>query len=211
MIRILLYLANMVQRSGLRVLFEGDPQFQLAGVASRLPSVGSDVAEADVLVLDEDNFSAVGLDEFLAAFTEGLPAVLVVSDNDRLVPELASLDLPGWGLLPLGAEPEELLAAGRALSEGLVVAAPGLLEPSISQLVLGTGEPAPPLLDPLTERETEVLDLLARGLPNKKIAAELFITEHTVKFHVSAICTKLGAGNRTEAVREGLRRGLVSL
>ena len=63
----------------------------------------------------------------------------------------------------------------------------------------------------LTERGTEVLQLLAQGKPNKVIAAELFITERTVKFYVSAILGKLSAGNRTEAVAIAAQRGLVKL
>jgi len=63
----------------------------------------------------------------------------------------------------------------------------------------------------LTPREIEVLELLAEGLPNKAIAARLAISDQTVKFHVSSICGKLGAANRTEAVRRALRRGLITL
>ena len=71
---------------------------------------------------------------------------------------------------------------------------------------------APPALDePLTAREREVLELLADGLSNKAIAARLAISDQTVKFHVAAICGKLGAPNRTSAVRRGIRRGLVSI
>jgi len=66
-------------------------------------------------------------------------------------------------------------------------------------------------LEPLTPREIEVLQLLAEGLPNKAIAARLGISDQTVKFHVSAICGKLGAQNRTDAVRRGVRRGLITL
>jgi DNA-binding CsgD family transcriptional regulator len=75
----------------------------------------------------------------------------------------------------------------------------------------GTSELDEPLIDPLTDRELEVLQLLARGKPNKQIALDLEISEHTVKFHISSIYTKLGAGNRTEAVRLGVRKGLVLL
>jgi DNA-binding NarL/FixJ family response regulator len=63
----------------------------------------------------------------------------------------------------------------------------------------------------LTDRESQVLQHLARGLANKQIALALSISEHTVKFHVSAIYAKLGASNRTEAVRAGVRRGLIIL
>jgi NarL family two-component system response regulator YdfI len=63
----------------------------------------------------------------------------------------------------------------------------------------------------LTTREREVLELLSRGLPNKLIARRLQISEHTVKFHVSSIYTKLGATSRTDAVSRGVRRGLITL
>lgn len=66
-------------------------------------------------------------------------------------------------------------------------------------------------VEPLTPRELEVLDLMAEGLPNKAIARRLSISDQTVKFHVSAVCGKLGASNRTDAVRRALRRGLITL
>lgn len=65
--------------------------------------------------------------------------------------------------------------------------------------------------EPLTAREVEVLERLAEGLPNKAIAARLGISDQTVKFHVASICGKLGASNRTDAVRRAVRRGLISL
>src|SRR5437868_5421985 len=65
--------------------------------------------------------------------------------------------------------------------------------------------------EPLTAREVQVLELLAEGLPNKAIAARLGISDQTVKFHVSAISGKLGAANRTDAVRRAARRGLITL
>jgi len=67
------------------------------------------------------------------------------------------------------------------------------------------------LYEALTPRELEVLEVLAEGLSNKAIASRLAITEHTVKFHVSSIFAKLGAENRTDAVRRGVRRGLITL
>jgi DNA-binding NarL/FixJ family response regulator len=67
------------------------------------------------------------------------------------------------------------------------------------------------VLEPLTPREVQVLELLAEGLPNKAIASRLDISDQTVKFHVSAICGKLGAANRTAAVRRAVRRGLITL
>jgi DNA-binding NarL/FixJ family response regulator len=65
--------------------------------------------------------------------------------------------------------------------------------------------------EPLTPREVQVLELLAEGLPNKAIAARLNISDQTVKFHVSSISGKLGAQNRTDAVRRAVRRGLITL
>jgi DNA-binding NarL/FixJ family response regulator len=72
----------------------------------------------------------------------------------------------------------------------------------------GDGEPFD---EPLTRREIEVLEHLAEGLSNKAIAARLGISDQTVKFHVASICGKLGAANRTDAVRRAVRRGLISL
>ena len=66
-------------------------------------------------------------------------------------------------------------------------------------------------VEPLTPREVQVLELLAEGLPNKAIAARLGVSDQTVKFHVASVCGKLGAANRTQAVRVAVRRGLVSL
>jgi len=66
-------------------------------------------------------------------------------------------------------------------------------------------------VDTLTPRESEVLHLIAEGLPNKQIAQKLSISEHTVKFHVNAILTKLGAQSRTEAVVRATRAGLIAL
>ena len=65
--------------------------------------------------------------------------------------------------------------------------------------------------DPLTQREIDVLQLLAEGLPNKSIAQRLGISDQTVKFHIASILAKLGASNRTDAVRLALRRGLITL
>jgi DNA-binding NarL/FixJ family response regulator len=79
------------------------------------------------------------------------------------------------------------------------------------------GGPADPrdgdaaVAEPLTARETQVLGLMAEGLPNKAIAGALGISDQTVKFHVASITAKLGATNRTDAVRLALRRGLVTL
>ena len=72
-------------------------------------------------------------------------------------------------------------------------------------------QPEPIIYEALTPRELNVLELVAEGLPNRAIAARLEISEHTVKFHVSSLFSKLGAGNRTDAVRRAVRLGLITL
>ncbi len=93
---------------------------------------------------------------------------------------------------------------------GVVVAG---LEPRAQPRHAGVAglQPRDEAVEPLTPRERQVLALLAEGLPNKAIAVRLGISDQTVKFHVASICSKLGAANRTEAVRKGLRQGLVEL
>ncbi len=101
--------------------------------------------------------------------------------------------------------------ASRVEADGILIADRRLqLAASASQAGPRDFEQAP-FEEPLTPREIEVLELLAEGLPNKAIAARLGISDQTVKFHVAAICGKLGAANRTDAVRRAIRRGLVSL
>ncbi|HEX9039134.1 MAG TPA: response regulator transcription factor [Ktedonobacterales bacterium] len=118
-----------------------------------------------------------------------------------------------FGALPRDASPEEIITATAAVAGGLTVLDRRLaLEtlaavetPRLTRETLTDGD------EPLTAREREVLQLLAQGIPNKQIAQRLRISEHTVKFHVSAIMTKLSAASRTEAVTTAARRGLLLL
>jgi DNA-binding CsgD family transcriptional regulator len=124
---------------------------------------------------------------------------------------LAALPLPAWGLLDQDSAPESLAAAVRALQAGLIVNSPRR-----AALPRGAWSPANGVRDrgelpQLTPREAEVLRLLARGAGNKQIAWELGVSEHTIKFHTSAIYAKLGVANRTEALRRGVELGLLSL
>lgn len=107
------------------------------------------------------------------------------------------------GAILADATPQEIEGAIQAINAGLVVTAPELLQQAAPA--------AEVLSDPLSERELEVLDLLAEGLSNKLIAHRLNISEHTVKTHVASIFGKLGASSRTEAVSQAIRRGLVML
>jgi two-component system, NarL family, nitrate/nitrite response regulator NarL len=91
-----------------------------------------------------------------------------------------------------------------------------MADPGIADRQLRIADPQsairhPQFEEPLTPREVQVLELLAEGLPNKAIAARLGISDQTVKFHVAAISGKLGAANRTDAVRRAVRRGLIML
>jgi DNA-binding NarL/FixJ family response regulator len=120
----------------------------------------------------------------------------------------------------------ESLAAAQAVAGDVdaIVVAPDLLEDHDAIGVSGATRPEraePPggltwdeddgPQEPLTPREIQVLELLAEGLPNKAIATRLRISDQTVKFHVSSISGKLGAANRTDAVRRAVRRGLITL
>jgi len=103
------------------------------------------------------------------------------------------------------------LAAARASdvdSDGIVISTDGPLDDS--RLEDGNDRD-PGIVEALTQREIQVLELLAEGLPNKAIADRLKISDQTVKFHVSSISAKLGAANRTDAVRRAVRRGLITL
>jgi DNA-binding NarL/FixJ family response regulator len=135
--------------------------------------------------------------------------VLLLTDDQSAAAQL--MDLPVWGVLSLDASPEELSAAVRALGEGLWTGSPALLQELLERQPVPMLEDGDSIVDPLTAREREVLQLVAEGLANKQIALSLGISEHTVKFHLSSLYTKLGVTSRTEAIRSGARRGWVVL
>ena len=125
---------------------------------------------------------------------------------------LVAADGLGFGALPRYASAEEIVAAVTAAASGLTALDRGLALEAFAGLARGVrAEPVSEPTEPLTARERGVLQLLAQGIPNKQIAQRLTISEHTVKFHVSAIMTKLGAASRTEAVTTAARRGLLLL
>ena len=137
-----------------------------------------------------------------------LPAlvpILALLPDEQMAAEIWSAGIRG--LARRDAPPEELLAALQALTHGLAV-----VDPELAQALLPPRESPPEALaEPLTPRESEVLQLLADGLSNKAIARALGISEHTVKFHVNAIMNKLDASSRTDAVVRATRLGLVIL
>jgi len=190
-IRVLLNVSSPALRAGLRALLSSDKTIKVVNDSL------DEQNEADVVITSASIASLLNneTDSALAA------GILFLSDDQLNLQEMRRL-YRAWGILPTDSSAEELTAAIHALSQGLIVGTPALLFESESE---------PLERGPLTERETEVLGLLSKGLANKQIALSLGISEHTVKFHVSSIYTKLNVTNRTEAVRVGLRGGWVTL
>jgi DNA-binding NarL/FixJ family response regulator len=140
---------------------------------------------------------------------DSLDAVPVVFLGEPPGGTPARRGVSGW--LRRDATGEEIAAAVVAVSRGLIVFDQNFVAAEVSEAVPAFAPQATATAEALTEREREVLELMARGLPNKTIAHELGISEHTVKFHVSTILGKLGAAGRTEAVTLAVRRGLLAL
>jgi DNA-binding NarL/FixJ family response regulator len=204
---------NMALRAGIRTLLSGTDsvsQFEVIYEAASTEDYAQEAPQVDVLVIAADVVNEANLQRWLPGEDVRL-AVLLLSDDKLQAQALLNLPLHGWGVLPLDTSSEELQAALQAVHEGLVVGTQRLFAQALSQPQLVGGREVDPTAESLTEREGQVLQLLAHGLANKQIALALSISEHTVKFHVSSIYNKLGATNRTEAVRAGVQRGLVVL
>lgn len=197
MIRVAVVASAMALRIGLREVFREMADVEVTGVTSTL----DDLPESDVLVLASA--------DYLSDLDEDIPAVLLLTDNQS--DAVLLMDLPVWGVLSLDAGTEELSAAIHALAEGLWTGTPALLQSLFKHQPVTAMDEGDPIVDPLTPREREVLQLAAEGLANKQIAHSLEISEHTVKFHLSSLYTKLGVTSRTEAIRAGARRGWVVL
>lgn len=204
--------------SQLRVV-ERNAGTALPGESRARPDVVIEAVDADDAAPESfaSNASGWNASGWIAA---GVPVILLVRNPGRLLSEALS---PGIrAVLPRNVTPAEIAGAIEAVAAGLYVFHPTELD-SIAALRAREAERAPeplpnfaapggePLLESLTPREIEVLQLLAEGLGNKEIAARLRISEHTVKFHVASIMGKLGAASRTEAVTLGIRRGLVMI
>jgi DNA-binding NarL/FixJ family response regulator len=190
-IRVLIHVSSPALRAGLRALLSSDKTIKVVN------DTLDEQSEADVVVTSASPASLLN-NETDAALPAG---ILLLSDDQLNFQDMRRLTRV-WGILPADSSAEELTAAIHALSQGLIVGAPALLFESDSE---------PLERGPLTDRESEVIGLLAKGLANKQIAVALGISEHTVKFHVSSIYTKLNVTNRTEAVRAGLRGGWIAL
>ena len=105
---------------------------------------------------------------------------------------------------------EQLVSAADVVAEFQTLAAARTAAIAADAMLVAEPPPDAAVVDALTPREREVVALLVDGLSNKAIAARLGISDQTVKFHVAAVCAKLGAMNRTDAVRRAIRRGLVA-
>lgn len=214
MIRVLVAAASPVARRGLEALLAG--RSAVAVVGSGSPSSEALAQQIDELAPD------VVLLEWIPQDDEEAPTLPARGAGPRTTAMVVLTDLPEragrvWALrsgaravLPRDATAEEIVAAVEAAAAGLVV-----LHPNAVDSVLGTSASPRALPDPppqaLSPRESEILGMLAEGLGNKEIAWRLKITDHTVKFHVSSILTKLNVSTRTEAVALGFRLGLILL
>ena len=208
-IRILVADDHPVVRDGLVAILSTQPDFEIVAEAGTGAEVVRGVAEQrpDVVLLDlemPDMDGVEALRELRNREASARVIVFTAYDTDERI--LAAVRAGAQGYLLKGAPREEIFQAIRVVHAGN-----SLLQPIVASRLLrqvSEENTAQAGLRSLTARELDVLRLLMRGLQNKEIAAELVVTERTVKFHVSQILMKLGAGNRTEAVALANRYGL---
>jgi DNA-binding NarL/FixJ family response regulator len=209
-IKVLIIAAYPLIREGLRSLVVQHDDLKVSGEA-RFVDEAISLVQADppdVVLLNagqaDDFENAVG--QLLeAAPTTKIIGLAESADEVRIVNALAS---GAKGLISRDVSTDEMGNAIRAAHSNLLV-----LGPAPAATLLARLRPIAETegIEPLTEREMEVLRLMARGLGNRQIASDLKITEHTVKFHIGTILSKLHAANRTEAVSIALQNGLVTL
>jgi DNA-binding NarL/FixJ family response regulator len=205
---------HRVVRAGLVALLKQSPSLNVVGEAGNGEEAVRLAGELqpDVVLMDMQMPVMTGV-EATKAIKGQWPAiqvlVLTTYDDDELI--WGGLQAGAKGYLLKDAPPEELLQGIRAVAAGQ-----SLLPPHIAAKLMqvisqggpgGKSEPA----DQLTERELEILGLMARGAANKEIAAALFISENTVKTHISNLFQKLDVRDRTEAVTRALSRGLIRI
>jgi DNA-binding NarL/FixJ family response regulator len=193
-ISVLVAAASFVVRAGLKSLVEQTPECRVVG------SAGSKELLERALELHPDVVLwQIAPDEDAAPALHALPHQPVVLLTSNTASEL--IRAGARGVLGPGVSEIQIGIALQAAAADLVVLSPeSTTSPAASQAASG-----------LTARETKVLRMIAEGLANKEIAYRLGISEHTVKFHVSALLGKLGAGSRAEAVGAGIRQGVIML
>ncbi|GAC1443879.1 MAG: response regulator transcription factor [Chloroflexota bacterium] len=211
MTRVLISAPSAVVRAGLKTILSGRPCIDVVGnsigwggLSDKVETLVPDVVLVELELGDGPHPKLPAFD----LLTAPLAFVFLMDDPDAA---WLSDAIPGGGraVLPRGAEPEEIVAAVHSAAAGLVVLHPSNARTLFPQSVDLPRNKSSTSVETLTPREIEVLTLLAEGEGNKQIARRLGISEHTVKFHVGSILSKLGAASRTEAVTSGLRHGLI--
>ena len=217
MISVFIVAASPLALAGLENLL-ATRDVEVAGSFTKLDDLDGrlDDAPVDAILVDStgEPFESL-VDSLIASRLASDCSVVLLVEPAALGASSAALRAGVRAVLPNDASPDQLIAAVQAASSGLLVLHPA----QVSTQVAVNGFASAParsrefgeLVEALTPRESEVLQMLASGLGNKEIAAKLRISEHTVKFHVASILGKLGAATRTEAVSLGIRRGLVLL
>jgi DNA-binding NarL/FixJ family response regulator len=210
-IRILVADDHPMLREGLVAVLSTQPDFEVVGEAAD----GSEtvrLAEAlspDVILLDLEmpGTDGVAALEGLRDAGSGARAIVFTAyDTDERI--LGALRAGARGYLLKGASRAEIFGAVRTVHAGGSLLQPGVTARLLEHIERGDGGAR---ANQLTPRELEVLGSISEGLHNSEIAERLFVTERTVKFHVSSILAKLGADNRTEAVAIAARRGLIRM
>jgi len=219
-IRVLVVDDEELVRTGLRMILDAEPDLDVVGTASDGRQAVSEVRRLapDVVLMDIRMPGLDGLAATRRILTEpDVPpckvVVLTTFDVDEHVYEALGAGASGFLLKDVPAE--QLAHAIRVVAAGEALLAPSVTRRLIASFArLGSRDPVghrPPGLAELTERETEVLVLLAEGLSNAEIARRLFVGEATVKTHVARVLTKLGVRDRVQAVIVAFRAGLVPL
>ncbi|MEV7719909.1 MULTISPECIES: response regulator transcription factor [unclassified Streptomyces] len=215
-IRVLIADDQMMVRQGLTVLLNAEPGIEVVGQAVDGADAIEKVAELDPdVVLMDIRMPRLGGIDATRAVTEADGStvkvlVLTTFDLDEYVYE--ALRAGASGFLLKDASSDELAHAVRVVAEGEALLAPNITKRLIAEFArVGAGPRAAPKgrAGDLTERETEVLILIAQGLSNTEIAARLVVAEQTVKSHVGRILTKLGLRDRTQAAVHAYETGLV--
>ena len=211
-IRVLIVDDHPIVREGLRGVLSREPGLAVVGEAAdgieaveKARSLRPDVILLDMMMPRKDGLEAIN--EIMRQDQEARILVLTsFSHDDKVFPAIKAGAL---GYLLKDATPDEILAAIRDVAGGHASMAPVIAHKLMSELQRTSNQP--PTEDPLTERELEILKLVAQGLPNLEIAERLVVSERTVRTHVSNILSKLHLANRTQAALYALREGLARL